>query len=126
MSMRVERSTLEEVQERFSEHRRRKEEQQRAEPSFQARVACAEEEEERQRAARRERKLQKRVRRLPVALRPAVRSRALLRPAEAAGAAADRGRAGGGFRSGDGGADGVQRLWRTKTWTLKLAATGQT
>ena len=62
MSMRVERSTLEEVQERFSEHRRRKEEQQRAEPSFQARVACAEEEEERQRAARRERKLQKKVR----------------------------------------------------------------
>jgi hypothetical protein len=62
MSMRVERSTLEEVQLRFDANKRAKEVQAQAQPSFEARVAWATEEEEAQRAARKLRKLEKKVR----------------------------------------------------------------
>jgi U4/U6.U5 tri-snRNP component SNU23 len=62
MSMRVERSTLEEVQLRFEENKRAKEAQTQAQPSFEARVAWATEEEEAQRAARKLRKLEKKAR----------------------------------------------------------------
>ncbi len=60
--MRVERSTLEEVQLRFDANKRAKEVQAQAQPSFEARVAWATEEEEAQRAARKLRKLEKKVR----------------------------------------------------------------
>jgi len=60
MSMRVEKSSLEEVQAKFEAHkRRREEEQQAAPPSFEARVQAAVEEEEQVRQQRRERKLEK-------------------------------------------------------------------
>ena len=58
--MRVEKSSLEEVQAKFEAHkRRREEEQQAAPPSFEARVQAAVEEEEQVRQQRRERKLEK-------------------------------------------------------------------
>lgn len=62
MSMRVERSTLEEVQERFAEQKRKRDTAKAAEPSFEARVAWATEEEDKQRAAKKERKLEKKKR----------------------------------------------------------------
>ena len=58
--MRVEKSSLEEVQAKFEAHKRRREEEQAAAPpSFEARVQAAVEEEEQVRQQRRERKLEK-------------------------------------------------------------------
>jgi U4/U6.U5 tri-snRNP component SNU23 len=59
MSMRVERSSLEEVQARFEENKRQREAAKATEPSFEARVGWAEEQEEAQRRQRKERKLEK-------------------------------------------------------------------
>ena len=57
MSMRVDRSTLEEVQGKFEAHKRKKEEAAAAAPpSFEQRVAANAEEEERERIAKREKK----------------------------------------------------------------------
>lgn len=57
--MRVERSTLDQVQARMEHHKRKKEETEAVMPTFQERVALREEEEEAERAARKERKLEK-------------------------------------------------------------------
>lgn len=72
MSMRVERSSLEQVQERLAEHKRLREEETAGrppEPSFEDRVAVAAEEEEKVKAERRERKQEKRRREAEAAAR---------------------------------------------------------
>ena len=59
LSMRVERSTLDQVQARFEEQKRKREAETVAAPSVRERVALAEEEEEALRAERKQRKLEK-------------------------------------------------------------------
>ena len=61
--MRVDRSTLAEVQAKFEEGKRRKTEEAAAAPSFETRVAKATEDEERERREKRERKAAERKQR---------------------------------------------------------------
>jgi U4/U6.U5 tri-snRNP component SNU23 len=73
MSMRVERSTLEDVQAKFEAHKRQREEraQRPGAPGFEARVQAAVEEEEHVKQQRRERKLEKKKQQQQIEAGPA-------------------------------------------------------